>query len=491
MKAETKVNTGKKNNVYFNSNDFLGHEYVENRGEMLLDQNAKQMLYDAEDRLLLTLVQYSPSRQAMKSALVNNLENTPSIIEWSTLEREWLFHCLTDANGYEPLPPEFGHGENISQLRYHLANRTDAPKCAFSQSMNNELSNNDRLDNTNNISQSLVKNETEKNIMLQNTSLLKHEIKKYEQDNENCNAGKKIVKIVVENNNDGTLEKYFRKEVNAFNNSSSSEEFRQNLKAELTVQETLSTMLQATAIKRMVLLKEQWKIVSESLSKISERRDHDDNLERERHDKFENSSPYDTMNYTELEELSFILCQNISIAMKTVNELTESSKYVNSRLLDYSYADGVSGSMSPAKAEDLAKMMDEHYASLPDDTHRPQSPGYDGKYVFGSDDFDDKIGSSFGGENPSSGRDLDSIVDDNEPSENKIDLGQDFDDFLSAFPDREIHDENNISLSLENKPVVSQVVSPLISDAPSDTFIRGESKSSDDNEPWELDSIFE
>ena len=168
------------------------------------------------------------------------------------------------------------------------------------------------------------------------------------------------------------------------------------MRAELNVQEILATMLRATAIKRMLHLKNQWKTASDSLLRRSVTKQQDLRMKNETLTN-EDLSPYDLMEDEELSSLCNSLCGKVSEAMRIVHDLTESSKRVGSRLLDYCSDDGVEGKMSTAKQEELAKMLDDHLASLPKDKHRPKSPGDDGEYIFGSDEYEDHIDSKFGG----------------------------------------------------------------------------------------------
>jgi hypothetical protein len=105
-----------------------------------------------------------------------------------------------------------------------------------------------------------------------------------------------------------------------------------------------------------------------------------------------------SMKTKDLEELCVNLLQRLSDASKAVRDLTTSAQRVGSRLLEISNSEGGSSSrMSPAKQEELVKMLDDHMANLPEDNHRPDSRGDDGNYIFGSDASDDFIDPKFGG----------------------------------------------------------------------------------------------
>ena len=99
----------------------------------------------------------------------------------------------------------------------------------------------------------------------------------------------------------------------------------------------------------------------------------------------------------ELQEMFMKVGSEVVSAQKSLYEAERSCDRVNSHLLDYSVSSGVQYKLSQASVERLNQMMEEHIASLPDDTHRPDKPGNDEAYVFGSDEFDDHIDSQFGG----------------------------------------------------------------------------------------------
>jgi hypothetical protein len=87
-------------------------------------------------------------------------------------------------------------------------------------------------------------------------------------------------------------------------------------------------------------------------------------------------------------------------AQKSLYEAERSCDRVNSHLLDCSVSTGVQYKLSQASVERLNKMMDDHIADLPEDTHRPDTPGDDASYVFGNDEFDENVNSQYGGKRP-------------------------------------------------------------------------------------------
>ena len=118
-----------------NSND-RGHDSVAH-------QDADRLLFDAEERMLRMMVQFPVARLAMQQATSNR--DFLGLIEWSTPEREWLFHCLTNSPPYEELPQTMFECGTPSQLLQYLRDRKDAPYGAFLNSPGET----DELDKTN------------------------------------------------------------------------------------------------------------------------------------------------------------------------------------------------------------------------------------------------------------------------------------------------------------------------------------------------------
>lgn len=157
----------------------------------------------------------------------------------------------------------------------------------------------------------------------------------------------------------------------------------------MTVQETVATLLRATAMKRFAIAKSKLtRIVTEM-----DRRESGDatsvNLAA--------SNDFSDLSPDELQELFLKVGHDVVDAQRSLYESERSTDRVNSHLLDYSVTNGVQYKLSQAKLERLDRMMDEFINSLPEDTHRPDSPGNDGSYEFGSDQYDDNIDPSFGG----------------------------------------------------------------------------------------------
>ena len=110
---------------------------------------------------------------------------------------------------------------------------------------------------------------------------------------------------------------------------------------------------------------------------------------------------FEDVSSDELQELFQTVGNEAVEAQKSLYESERSKDRVNSHLLDYSVTNGVQYKLSQAELERLDKMMEDYVDSLPEDRHRPESPGSDGEYIFGSDEFDSDIDPHFGGRDPS------------------------------------------------------------------------------------------
>jgi len=405
--GETYVSLDSENKlVYFNSNAFHGNKFLTKEareagyGESgisydaseiglgipaLLEQDADKLLLDAEDRLLRTLVHYPSARAAIKGAVMASLKSGtgagPALIEWSNQDREWLFECLADSPGRSLLPLELQEGGTASQLRGYLADLSDAPEGAFDSMIsedNRPPQSNVMQDGESPMGESGINGEALDPPPFDDASSTPP------------NSKGRLETYFAHNDEAGSLAQYQQSELS------------HETRAELLVQETLATMLRATALKRMVLLKRRWMVAATALElRLNEnavsRNDENSTTilaidDAEPKGDAENSD-------TDIEELSSLcssLGEQLSEAMQTVKELDESSKRIGSRLMDYCSADGSSYRMSNAKHERFIKTLDDHLENLPEDP-KPTTSGGDGNYIFGFDEFDDSIDPQFGG----------------------------------------------------------------------------------------------
>ena len=168
----------------------------------------------------------------------------------------------------------------------------------------------------------------------------------------------------------------------SFGNSTIAKETR----AELTVQET-------TAMKRFSLAKSKLKDI---VAEIDRRENLDD---AENHDLALNKV-FDSVPSEELQDLFRTVGNEVVDAQKSLYESERSTDRVNSHLLDYSGTNGVQYKQSQAELQRLENMMDEFINSLPEDTHRPDTPGSDENYTFGSDEEEGQFDAKFGGIDP-------------------------------------------------------------------------------------------
>lgn len=324
----------------------------------LLNQNAHQILSGAESRLLKAMVHYASARLAMKAALANRA-NSPTLMEWSTPEREWLFHCLTESPGHEPLPQELQESGSVSELLNYLRTRSDAPDGAFATELDSNIQNNE----TN----------TDGNTWFDATDVDEY-------------VNEKRRKSTLK----GSLDDFFLETEDVMKSKLAKHSVSHDERAELTVQEAVATMLKASAMKRLSRIKNEWKVASDSLF-LRKAQTEDDGKEatNEPKEKF----PFDNLTTDELEKHCTKLGKEMLESMAIVRELSDSLNELGRRLLDYCSNDGLEGRVSRSKQDELAKMLQEHIDSLPDDR---ESPGYDEDYVFGSDEFRDEIDPKYG-----------------------------------------------------------------------------------------------
>lgn len=352
--------------VYFNSNQYLGNAPsvdseampLPSLSNQLLNQNANKILSGAESRLLKTMVHFASARSAMKAALANRA-NSPLAMEWSTPDREWLFHTLTESPGHEPLPENLQENGSAVDLFNYLKTRSDAPDGAFAIEEENGLQS---------------QNNTDGNTWFESTCV-----------DEMVNGRK------GRSSSRGTLDAFFLDVDDVMKSKLGKYSISHDERAELTVQEAVATMLKASAMRRLYETKNEWKVSSDCLG-IRKAEKHDTDKEGE--DGVREALPFDNLNTEELEVHCNKLGEEVLDTMSIVRELSESLTKLRKRLLDY--CSETEGRISKSKQDELAKMLQEHIESLPDDDDR-ETPGYEEGYIFGSDEFRSDIDSKYGG----------------------------------------------------------------------------------------------
>jgi len=219
----------------------------------------------------------------------------------------------------------------------------------------------------------------------------------------------------------GTLDVFFKPDDDDFFLEPSDESITREVRSELAIQETLATILRATAMRRMFSIKEQWRTCVVALLKRTDGSKLDDfqaEIDSEFDAYYENvdigSSQFDEMELDELESLCSELAAKLSEASKAAHDLDRSAKRIGSRVLDYSSPHSLGGRNTIAQQERLANMMDEYYDSLPEDKQRPGTPGSEKSYVFGSDEFDPDIDPLFGGGGPKFSAETDGDTNDDD-----------------------------------------------------------------------------
>ena len=426
--------------VYFNSNRYLGERYLSHDAihagyrlggdrplpgesilefteKKLLERDADEMILQAESRLLHALAKFPKARTAMRTVYSASTFG-PASMHWTRKEREWLFLCLSGSPEiHPPLPLELLDGGTPFQLHSHLANRADCPENAFGKDIVCSFTNKNGCPNsyttfstvngTNNRVDSSVGRHSDFDADDSNTNSFENSIpymERMDSEEEESDSVQKTpleadpilteTKIRTSKTSKcsrhvmGCLDEYFLAAEDVFPSFCKSR-IAQETRAELTVQETVASLLRATAMKRFYSAKSK-------LSMIVLEMDHRENLVRYK----PSDNVLSRVSLEKLQELFTKIGSEVIDAQKSLYEADRSCDRVNSHLLDYSISNGVQYKMSQAEIERLDKVMEEHVASLPEDTHRPTTPGGDGTYVFGTDEYDDNIDSNYGGRNP-------------------------------------------------------------------------------------------
>lgn len=142
-----------ENVVYFNSNDFHGHQFLTNDAidagytsrpvqrdpsllekgvASLVEQDIESMAVTAENSLLRVLVLHGAARTTAKNMIDARKAVSSSIdIEWSCYEKEWLFASLVEKR--DTLP---SNCQGPAELRSFLAVLPDVPTDAFDEHTN-------------------------------------------------------------------------------------------------------------------------------------------------------------------------------------------------------------------------------------------------------------------------------------------------------------------------------------------------------------------
>eukprot|EP00579_Thalassiosira_antarctica_P022530 CAMPEP_0201989896 /NCGR_PEP_ID=MMETSP0904-20121228/93091_1 /ASSEMBLY_ACC=CAM_ASM_000553 /TAXON_ID=420261 /ORGANISM="Thalassiosira antarctica, Strain CCMP982" /LENGTH=444 /DNA_ID=CAMNT_0048544137 /DNA_START=21 /DNA_END=1355 /DNA_ORIENTATION=- len=419
--------TKKNDVVYFNSNRYLGQQFlspdamragytldttdrplpgesiIEFTEKKLFEGNPDQLIRQAERRLLHALAKFPQARAAMRTVYSTSTFG-PSNMRWTSEEREWLFLCLTGSPEINPaLPVEMLDGGTPSQLHLYLADRHDCPNDAFNRDLLASVTNHDTSSDDGIIDTTIESSDRPGYIVDVSgdepgeNSSVNPQVEVIRSEEEELDSFLKSSSHVETQGEtaaeighiNGLLDEYFL-ETDMFPSFTNSK-IAQETRAELTVQETVATILRATAMKRFSNAKSKLTTIVYEM---------DRRLGDEGGNELTNND-FDDVSSDELQELFLKLGSETVDAQKSLYETERSTDRVNSHLLDYSVSNGVQSKQSQAELDRLDKMMEDHIASLPEDSHRPETRGDDGEYVYGSDEVGDgEIDPMFGGRNP-------------------------------------------------------------------------------------------
>ena len=396
----------KQDVVYFNSNRYFGQQFITPEAiqagytfdddapssdetiadfmdRKILTRDEDLMIDQAETRLLHALAKFPQARAAMMTVYSASTFG-PKNMRWTSEERAWLFLCLTGSPEVDPVPSELLDGGTPSQLLSNLSQRPDCPINAFSTKTDASPVSNGSSDFFGSEDIADTMDET----LPSETTNLENELDSFLDQAQT----EMTESAAVEGNHLGILDVFFLDDNDLFPSFSSSQ-IAQETRAELTVQETVAALLRATAMKRFSTTKS-------TLTEIVNEMDRRENEVDGEKDANVPDDGFEAISSEELQEMFMKVGSEVVSAQKSLYEAERSCDRVNSHLLDHSVSSGVQYKLSQASVERLNKMMDEHIASLPEDTHRPDTPGDDETYVFGSDEFDENIDSAYGGARP-------------------------------------------------------------------------------------------
>jgi len=398
----------KQDVVYFNSNRYFGQQFITPEAiqagytfdddapspdesiadfmdRKILTRDEDQMIEQAESRLLHALAKFPQARAAMMTVYSASTFG-PKNMRWTSQERAWLFLCLTGSPEVDSVPSELLDGGTPSQLLSNLSQRPDCPVNAFN--LKTHPASNDSSDFFG--SEGVIDTTDESSIGSDppsETEILENELDSILEQPQTTTTQSET----IEENQLGVLDVYFLDDNDLFPSFSNSK-IGQETRAELTVQETVAALLRATAMKRFSTAKS-------ALTEIVNEMDRRENEEEGGKD-MPDDDDFGAISSEDLQEMFMKVGSEVVSAQKSLYEAERSCDRVNSHLLDQSVSTGVQYKLSQASVERLNKMMDEHLASLPEDTHRPDTPGSDESYVFGRDEFDENIDSKYGGNRP-------------------------------------------------------------------------------------------
>jgi hypothetical protein len=378
--------------VYFNSDEYLGKKFLTkdaiiagynpsirrpDAGNMhfgtasLLEHDSNFML-NAAERNLLKLLTFSPKARLSMKALVDGGKH--GFIEWSSIEREWLFQCLTDAPGRQPLPVNLQNNGTRGQLRKYLAQLRDCPSCAFIETHENDPT--DESVETGSIaSNSLDDSRTAAQYSLSSKSMI-YEAHALLHNEDESGA----FTLRPSSKSAGSLECFFDDEVNDAEVQLILEHSNDDTYIDFMIQVAISNVLDAQASQSMKTLVKQW--IDTSSLPLNDRT-------------AEYQSTNNTAESMHLTNDRMFIRSRVNMMMRTKLNISESSKKLTAKLLSSLKSDDGEGVLSLKKQQDLVKMVDDFVNSLPEDTHRPES--FDDNYIFGLDDYDDKVDSRFSG----------------------------------------------------------------------------------------------
>jgi len=340
----------------------------------LLEHDSSVMLDNAE-RYLLKLLALSPKARLSMKTLVDGGKQT--FMEWSCIEREWLFQCLIDAPGRDPLPVDFENNASREKLRKYLSHLRDCPPDAFREDSRNDHSDIqletelNMVSNNLESSQSFIpKIEAKTSMSTQANALF------YSEDDLSSahpsNAAASLEYIFDEENDDAQIQLIL--------DNSNDDKY-----IDFMTQVAISNMLDAQASLSMKALSQQW-LEKSSLS-VSNGTAGNLHLVQ---------SINDLPNETVFNGNDILYIRSrLKMTIQTKMRIAESSKKLTAKLLSSLRSEEGEGSLSTRKQQSLIDTVDDFVRSLPEDTHRPDS--FSENYIFGLDYYDDKVDNRFSG----------------------------------------------------------------------------------------------
>jgi len=429
--------------VYFNSNAFLGyesHNKIERNAESILtvesvQENPDVQLLMAEEKMLRTLIQYPPARKAMKMAmenLGNGANATSDIMEWSSFERKWLFYKLVGISndGQEAVPPELLDGGTPAQLLDFLSGCKSAPKDAFStndssygRSYAAMLAAKEHKkvieapmkiafteEEPNALESVALSNDSFGNYSSTNLAIAPHQKNQLNGETQDLSSpwsiripGEEYLDIedILLNNPDdqqsqerssanlkprGSLDVFFypaKDDVfsDPFFSNSTRSLHHANL-ADLIVQETVATILRATAFKKLAIVKDAWQQAKTALLERTSAKDGgvvNNDISR-RNDAI--IEYYYTLEIEELKAEVASIELRLKESVKAAQELDTAARRIGSQMLDYSSTSSL-GLASIMSEDTLAKILDEYVDGLPEDAPSDIVGDDDDAYIIG------------------------------------------------------------------------------------------------------------